>query len=158
MKKIKFLIIAASICFSASAQMESGIYATGAVGVQTNGQAIVSTGLHGNINNFYSGINVTPAVDGSVLYEARAGVIMGRSICAVPYVGYGMEIAPKEFDENGTKFSTAAPSRGLSYGLLLTAPTAWDKTRFVFAIQSFGGKASVSAGFKVQLTNFAPCY
>ncbi len=152
MKTIIVFAIASLIGFGANAQIESAVYATGAVGINRQGQTLISAGLHANMDRVYAGFNATPDISGAVIYEARAGLIMGNSICAVPYVGYAVQVQPKQFDEYGAKFSASSPSSGLAYGMLLTAPTAWDKTRLLVSIQMFDGKPSVAAGFKLQLT------
>lgn len=157
MKATIILAIIALLTLNASAQIEPGVYVSGSAGINSSRQSIISAGLHANLNHFYAGVNATPNLNGATIVEARAGVILGSSVSAVPYIGYGVQMLPKQFDDYGIKSSTSSSKHALTYGMMLTAPTAWDKTRFLLSFQFFDGKPSVAAGIKLQLSNSTPC-
>lgn len=157
MKLVTLAAIAVLPVLGTHAQMKPGVFASAAVGIHASKQTIISAGIHANVNRLYTGVNASPSVDGTVLYEARIGAILGKSATAVPYIGYGVRTTAQAFVENESKTAPAPASNGLGYGMLLTAPTAWDNTRLMLSFQFFDGQPAVAAGFKVPLLKAAAC-
>jgi hypothetical protein len=147
--------------FAAKAQLENGIAVTGSAGVNFSMKPVLGLGLAANLNRFYSGANITITGERSIppILEARAGIIIGTGLSAVPYLGIAHEPKSKILEQG--KEPTMVPAQtNLAYGFFMIAPTPWYKTTVIAGAHFIGEerprRGSVMVGLKMRLNNSSP--
>lgn len=159
MKKI-FTLLFLTTGLVANAQIENAVHVIGAGGSTFGGDPIISFGVAGNLSHAYFELNgsIGTNPDLSPVKEARVGVIIGKGLAAVPYVGLGLVGRPMAM--KGKPFQA---KNGLAAGFILVAPTGWERVSFAMEFNFLKVintrelyRGQIMAGFKMRLTD-NPC-
>lgn len=160
MKKISILLPFLLLIITGYSQpLENGTHAMASVGINISMQPVASAGFAVNVGRLYAGIHGTLPVNfvDPVTSEARIGIVLGRELTAVPYAGLAYVGAGGEDYKAGM-----AKTIALAYGVILTAPTNWDKTTLTIGSHFYqAGKdvtVNVLVGIKMRLSKSYPCY